>query len=312
MNKFEYVNILTKKEIKSYIEKISTANIQANENLQINKIILFNAYSDYENQIINEYKEKLKDILEYKNLWDTKTCVCGKSMRFIMDYNFWGCPDFKNKSNNHITFKSNEDETIDYRLKKVKVRLNHNWCSDILKITDLKSKIKAKELVNFYESEGLEDLRSKYGYKATVESISSFKIANEQSKIEELKTKKFLESFFDKINYQIYVRFKTKNDNEKIRIIDLIVSDYALVYLIEIKRHNIYIDQDQLNLYFDLIKYLMNKKKDKRILKSLFIVHDFFESKYNYNNCVLFENIQNLNTKSEILSIFNQNIFRIQ
>jgi hypothetical protein len=161
----------------------------------------------------------------------------------------------------------------------------------------------------FYASEGLEDLREKYGYKNSMESISGFVSANLNSKKEEIEIKDFLKQFFNKTSYQVYVKFKRKEESEKVRIIDLIVSDEETVYLIEIKRHNFYINEEQLELYYELVDYLMKTRNDIRELKSLFIVNEFYENTFNQVKCVQFESLKLKNKKVEILTELNSQIY---
>ena len=90
----------------------------------------------------------------------------------------------------------------------------------------------------------------------------------------------------------------------------MIVSDKNQVYLIEIKRHNIYIDEEQLELYFELLNHIMEKNEDKRTLKSLFIVNEFYESSYNFNNCVVFTDLKKLKNKTQITDKFDKYLYK--
>lgn len=313
MKTFEYVEILTKKEINDFIKILDKKNKSSNSNnryLTENKKTLIKEYQKYENDIINVFKSNLKDYEKDLKLWDEKKCLCGKKLKYIDGYNFWGCSDYQNKEKEHLTFKHNQQEYFDSRFKNIKVRLSAHWCTDIIKKVNLVEKIRAKELLLFYISLNLEDLRKKYGYKSTSKSISAYVIANKESKREELEIRTFLEPFFDKVIHQIYVRYKLKTSVEKIKIFDLIVSDKNQVYLIEIKRHNIYIDEEQLELYFELLNHIMEKNEDKRTLKSLFIVNEFYESSYNFNNCVVFKNLKKLKDKIQITDKFDKYLYK--
>jgi hypothetical protein len=313
MKNFEYVEILTKNEVDDFIKFISLKNNSSNsENkyLTKNKKALVKEYNLYENEIINVFTNQLKDYEKELKRWNEKTCVCGKKLKYIDGYKFWGCTDYENNKKEHITFKHNQQEFFDYRFNNIKVRLSAHWCTDIIKKLNLVGKIKAKELLLFYISLNLEDLRKKYGYKSTIKSISAYVIANRESKREELEIQEFLKPHFDKVIHQVYVRYKEKESIEKIKIFDLIVSDKKQVYLIEIKRHNIYIDEEQLELYFELLSHLMKTNNDKRSLKSLFVVNEFYESSYNFNNCIVFEDIKKLKSKAQILKKFDTRIYK--
>ncbi len=310
MNDIEYIKILNAEEKKKYISFLKN---RYNKELQNNKTyiiknrkLLLDSYEKYENEIIKTYKNELTEFKAKINLWNKKECICGKKLRFISSYGFWGCPNYRNESVKHLTFSENQTEIFNERIGNIKVRLSHNWSTEILKNSGLDKHIKAKELLLFYNSEGLEDLREKYGYKNSLKSISSFIYANRDSKQEEKAIKEFLSNYFDNISYQLYIKFKKHNETEKIRIIDLIVSDDNSVFLIEIKRHNIYIDKDQLLLYRQLLEEIMRLNQDKRTLKSLFIVNEFYESQFNENKCVLFDELKMKTNKNEIIRLFNR------
>lgn len=311
MNEYEYIKILTPKEKKSYIKFFKNRTVQNLNKSQLaiqnNKEILLQAYIDYEDEIIKKYKDDLRKFKERVNLWKAKECSCGKKLRFIENYGFWGCPDYKsNRIKKHITFQANQSGIFENQYKNIKVRLSHNWSTDILRKCNISDKIKAKELLLFYKSEGFEDLREKYGYKNSLKSISSFITANRESKKEEKEIKNFLNSFFDKVSYQLYIKFKKLGEEEQIRIIDLIVSDNANVFVIEIKRHNIYIDRKQIKEYYSLIKNIMALSNDERDITSLFIVNEFYDSQFNENKCVLFDELKTKTTKQDILKVFNE------
>ena len=103
--------------------------------------------------------------------------------------------------------------------------------------------------------------------------------------------------------------------NEKIAILDLIVSDQNNIYLIEIKRYPLEIKEEQLNLYFDLLKHILSDKKDKRSFKAVFLISNEYEYDYDYfkqneDRFIYFKNIQNCKNKIEIESKLNSKIFK--
>lgn len=312
--KIEYVKFLNQAEENALISymssqyKIKQKAVQSN--IKSYKEKLINAYHVFESEKIEDYKNELIKLDSKKNLWESKKCICGANLNYIEEYGFWGCPNYKNnKTTNHITFRCNQSELIENQFNYTKVRLSHNWSSEIIKRCGLKGLITAKELLIFYESEGLEDLRSKYGYKNSMKSISAFPTASKHSKKEELEIQNFLEEYFPKSNYQLYVKYKISGQDEKICIIDLIVSDDDYVFLIEIKRHNIYIDEDQITLYFKLLVHKMIQSNDSRKLKGIFVVNEYFNSEYNCNKCIVFEDLKKLKNKSSIIDTFLTNDF---
>ena len=85
--------------------------------------------------------------------------------------------------------------------------------------------------------------------------------------------------YFKKVfkNCERKIQIKYKRTNEKIRrvYLDLIVSNETTVYIIEIKRGCLDTNEEQINLYFDLIYYLLKSKNDKRKCYATFLVIGF-------------------------------------
>lgn len=311
----EYVKFLNKKEISQYIDKRTSfySNLKREVNVEIhkNEKILIKEYERFESSIVEKYKQDLEEFRVKYSLWKTKKCKCGKSLRYINFLNFWGCIDYRNLENEHITFKEDEQQRQLFKrnFNNVKVRLNKDWCTTIIVNSGLKNKIKAKELFLFYQSIGLDDLRVKYDYKSTLTTLSTYEFANKKSKKEESVVKEFLEKHF-KVLYQPYIEYKYKNDQKKICIPDLIISDENLVLIIEIKTHNMYIDENQINLYYQLISHSQKMKTDKRTLASVFVVNEIYESEFNTNSGILIEDLIKLTSKEEIVSYLVKNKFQ--
>lgn len=303
----EYIKFLSKKETSQYIEnrKSFYTGLKKKVNAEIlkNEKRLIQEYEKFESDIIKKYENDLKEFKLKYSLWKTKKCKCGKKIIYISSYNFWGCTDYKSIEKEHITFREDEvqQKLFESYFKNIKVRLNKDWCTTILVNLNLKNKIQAKELFLFYQSLGLDDLREKYGYKNTLLTLSTYEFANKKSKKEERIVKGFLENHFN-ILYQPYIEYKFKNSSKKICIPDLIISDEDIVLIIEIKTHNMYIDEEQLALYHQLISYLQTTKKDNRNLASIFVVNEIYESEFNTNNGVLIEKLINLQSKEDIIN----------
>lgn len=314
-NIIESVKFLKEKEISQFIDYgnslYSELKQKVNVEIKKNEKLLIQEYKKFESSIIEKYKQDLDEFRLKYSLWKTKKCKCGKSLRYISFQNFWGCTDYKNNENEHITFKEDEEQRQQFEnyFKNVKVRLNKDWCTTIIVNSGLKNKIKAKELFEFYQSIAFDDLRKKYGYKSTLETLSTYELANKKSKKEEGIVKEFLKNHF-KILYQPYIEYKYKDAKKRICIPDLIISDENLVLIIEIKIHNMYIDEDQLNLYHELISYYQKMKKDKRSLSSIFVVNEIYESEFNTSNAILIKDLIKLKSKEKIIHFLLENKFQ--
>ena len=311
----EYVKFLNKEEISQFINKRNSlySDLKQNVNIEIqkNEKLLIQEYEKFESRIIEKYNQDLDEFKSKYSLWKKKKCKCGKNLRYIEFLNFWGCTDYKNTKNEHITFKEDKQQKqiFENYFNNIKVRLDKDWCTKIIVNSGLKHKIKAKELFLFYQSIDFDDLRVKYGYNSTLKTLSTYEFANKKSKKEESIVKEFLENHF-KVLYQPYIEYKYKNAEKKICIPDLIISDEDLVLIIEIKTHNMYIDEDQINLYYELISYSKTMKKDKRNLTSIFIVNEIYETEFSTNNGILIENLIKLKSKEEIINYLLKNKFQ--
>lgn len=309
MSTLEYVHIMQTNEVKSYISKFREKAKQTNSITPKYRDSLIDKYHKVEKSCFDKYKIDLDNFKKESQLWKIKKCNCGSNLNFVRNYKFWGCPKYQINNNiKHITFSENHAQILSNKYENIKVRISRDWCTDILKSLNLNKKIKAKELLLFFISNNLNDLRYKYGYNPTIETISSFVKANRRSKIEELEIKDFLEDHFNKSSFQTYIKYKLQNEYERIKILDLIVSDKKSVYLIEIKRNDSFLDLNQLNFYSDLMKKIMLDNNDKRQLKKLFIVYEENEYSYAKLKFVNFKFLKTLSSKKEIEKEFIKNL----
>jgi len=314
-NKIEYVRFLNQDEISRYLQNKKATYIQkkieVNIAIQQNDILLIKEYEKFEIEIIEKYENNLKEFRRNEALWKDKKCKCGVKLRFYTRSNFWGCPDYTNLEEEHITFKEDKQqkEKFDYDFSNVKVRLDKDWCSIIIKRLGLITKVTAKELLLFYQSIGFDDLREKYDYKSTLTTISTYEYANKKSKKEEEIVRDFLSKNF-RVLSQPYVEYKFVDQQKKICIPDLIVSNNDQVFIIEIKTHNFYINEEQLQLYYNLISHCQAISNDRRNLYSIFVVNEIFESEYTNENAILINDLVKLKSKQEIIEFLQQNKFQ--
>lgn len=287
---FEYVKAMTIEEKKQYFDRFSLSNKtkgnQAMQYLSSMESKLITQYEKVDQTIIDNYKKEVKEYCDKINAWETKTCQGCKSKLNKIDVGFgtfWGCPNYKNNAVTHSKFPSNQEEYFAYKKNSLKPRINKDWATDIKKELHLPSYITATNIIDFLEYNGCEDLRAKYNYKSTKESISGFVIANKDSKIEEKEVFDKLEKKnFKSLHKQYYIKYKKTNEVEKIAILDILLSHENKVYIIEIKRFSMYINDEQLELYYNLISYMLMSKNDVREIIPLFCISnkDEFDFKY--------------------------------
>lgn len=311
MKQLEYVRIMSDEEVMKnnlYHRNLQESKERASKNLlENNKDLLVNAYHEYESNAIRYKEDQLQILNDEVKLWNDKICICGKPMRFVSSHGFWGCPDYKNDKKEHITFRFNHDDYLHNQKERLEVEVCKDWATSIIRNNGLREKIKAKQLLLFYKNEGLEDLREKYGNDNTIKSISSYVYAKEKSDKEEQEIKEFFEKHFNTVVSQMNVKYKLKGEKEKLCKIDLLISDEQDVFLIEVKRNTMSVDDEQLSLYYNLIKRIMDDVNDTRTLTPLFIVSN--EDGYDDpNDYFFFENFDDVTDTIElkrIMRMFN-------
>jgi hypothetical protein len=311
----EYAKILKPNELKEFfdsIKKLSESKKTIADNyFYDNEDLFIQTYYEYEQIQIDEYEKQKDEINHLYECWETKTCFgCKSKLRLINSDTgkFWGCPNFRDKSKEHKNFSLNYEEIHTYRKKCVKVRINAHWATDIIKRTNSVKKVKASQLLRSYDAIGLDDLRVKYGYKETLKSISGYVTAKKNSFKEELEITEQLSKYFPKSNSQLGIKYKLKSDIEKVAIIDFILSDNKDVYVIEIKRSVYDVKPEQLQLYYELMDYIMNEANDNRNCIALFIVYN--KETYSFSSdekYVLYEHLKNIDSKKYLKSLFKEN-----
>lgn len=310
----EYAKVMSPEELKGFFKNISniynTKKDSSGKSLNQNHALLVQSYYDYEEEQIKIFSDQKKEIIKSIQLWNNKVCCCSTKLKLIESAygNFWGCPNYKNKSIKHLTFNSNEGAFLENKLGNTRIRINAHWTTDILRRTKLDKSIKAKELVTFYTSFGYEDLREKYGYKSTIESISGYVNAKIKSRVEEKEITEHLTNLFTTSKPQIGINYKLENQNPKVAIIDLILSNNETVYVVEIKRSNYDIKLEQLELYHSLISFILMEKDDTRKCKAVFVIYNKEEYSFSNNEkYVVFDQLNKCECEKEIIEKLDTN-----
>lgn len=312
----EYANIMSSNELSNFFQSISQLYDFKKNNSKVSLLengeLLVNAYYEYERESIKVFSDQRKEIKNSIKAWNEKKCMgCGSKLNLIeSDYsNFWGCPNYRNKNVAHTTFNVNQGHYLSEKLERSHVRIDAHWATHILRKTNLKETIKAKELIDYYLETGLEDLREKYGYQSTIESISGYINAKRNSRVEEEEITKHLTKLFPMSQIQMGIKYKLVDEKEKVAIIDLILSDNDVVNIIEIKRSNFDIKPEQLKLYHSLVSFVLSNKSDKRICQGIFIVYK--KENYSYSDetkYIIFDKLKNIDSKEKVSSIFEKEV----
>lgn len=310
----EFAKIMSPQELKDFYQNILNTNNNKKDSSEIslnqNHDLLVQSYYDYEEEQIKIFSNQRKEITKSILLWNNKECCCGKKLRLIESAygTFWGCPNYSDKSTKHITLNTNEGAFLEHKLQNTRIRINAHWATDILRKTKLDKFIKAKELITFYINYGYEDLREKYGYKPTIESISGYVNAKIKSRIEEKEITEHLTNLFSNSKPQIGINYKLENQNPKVAIIDLILSNDETVYVVEIKRSNYDIKLEQLKLYYSLICFILKENSDERKCKATFLIYN--KEVYSFSNdekYVVFNELEKCKCEKEIIEKLEEN-----
>lgn len=308
----EYSHLLTDKSLAEHINAIRAPNREkknkAGPILEKNKDILIAEYHKVEQRAIQEFKDRHNELRLQKNAFDKKECEhCQRPLKFIRnDYqDYYVCPEFRD-GNQHSKFYVDLEERIQARLPGIKIRIEMDWLTNILKATALRDQIRASDLFKFLEEHGFDDLRAKYGLSGTKRLITSLTRAKQASTQEEREIAAFLRPFFSKCAQQQGIRYKLQGEKDNIAILDLIVSDDKTVYLLEIKREPLYISEHQLTFYQALLQHIMEKAGDRRRIHPVFLVYNTPEYPVPYlaGTYVLYEEIKTLGNAAAIISKF--------
>lgn len=228
------------------------------------------AYLNLANRLRIQYQQEDEKHKQRIALFASKKCYCGSNLRFVPAYGFWGCSNYTDKSQEHFTYNPQ------YGIRKPYLDLKVHWLSDIIDECNLKGKVTAKELLKWYESLGFVDLRAKYKHGSTYQSIGGYEVAKARSIEQELQALDHLSDIYPKVLYQQCITYKLKNDKERVCIPDFICSRINEVWVIDAKLG--YVDDEQMDLYVNLVRHIMSEKKDNRELQGGFIM-DLTQSK---------------------------------
>lgn len=185
-------------------------------------------------------------------------------MRYIKYYNFWGCPNYQD-GKRHSTINPKSE------YKKV----SKDWLTNIISYAGLKGKIKAMNLLNYYTSIGLEDLRVLFEKGGTTEgSINTLPKTNKRSKQQESKCREYLESLYPKVLYQQWIEYKLKSSLKSEKCCpDFICSTDVDVMVCDAKLDPKESDANKMNEYGKLVQWILDQHNDQRLL-SISIIHD--------------------------------------
>jgi hypothetical protein len=303
----EYANIMTPDELNQYLAYFINRNkknkTKASEFLESVEQEVINSYYKHEETCVKTYNDRAKALTHEIKCWKEKKCtLCDSKLRKVTGEfgQFWGCPNFRD-GRSHTRFSLDHDVMFSHKESYTKIKIGVHWATDLLRNLNYPEFIKASDLLSFFEKCGLQDLRLKYEGKVSLQGISSYPQAKAASRKEEKEIIETLRPLFEKNAPQLGIKYKLRGDKEQVAIIDLIASNSNLVFVFEIKRGPIDIDEDQLLLYHQLVTFTLKQVGDSRPCFGTFIVYNpelFISSSWLKTPFALYPNIQALISNS--------------
>jgi len=265
-NILEYARKMTKAEVDNFYSFIRQ---KQDEKIKLAQDTL----EKYAGQLINEYHlfaynsglemdKYAAHIKIARNCYTNQLCECGLKLKlFTNRYNgqqFLGCPDYLDETKRHKAWNYEPGE--DYK------DIFKNWLGVIISNLGLKGKLHTKYLLLFYEENGLEDLQYKHIGISSKILIDRYTNINKSAKEFELRQVEFLRNQWPNVIYQFPVKYKYTGDKERCCFIDILCSNDETICIYECKTSKYDINNDQMNLYIDVVKFINESLKINKLL----------------------------------------------
>lgn len=265
---------------------------------------------DYTNELIlkeeKTYQQRLKSFIDYKKSCREKDkiiddirynnaeylCECGNKLKYVENFNFVGCTNYRDKSKHHsyINYtdweKLNQQE-LNITVNPVEYSKNH---LDLFRVRyDIPKNVKMSVIYKTLKSNGVEFLCDI--------NESRFNIgrnASNNSNLEEILIKEILENKFEKVSYQPGIKYKTESSlNWQVKIPDYICQNSESIFVFDAKKNIDNIDIDQLKFYHELVDFIRFKHGINKQVKSYFIVFDPLNTD-KISNCLTINKLKSL------------------
>ena len=249
----------------------------------------FNKQVDYKNARIKEAKH-IEEVIQNVQAGQSYLCQCGGKLRYIENYNFVGCINYKDNSKKHTSINYPNWEYINnLNPKKYDIEYSTMHLSLFRDQFDIPPFVKVSILHNFLKANNVKilgDLDIDF-YKARNSSLNS---SNEEKIILQI-----LKNKFKQVYHQQGIKYKTNLDfYHKVKIPDYIAINDDSIYLFEAKKTIGNIDTAQLYLYELLLKHMLGNKNIDKIVKCYFIIFDPEFNQEMYNDCLTISKLQDL------------------
>lgn len=298
-----YARWATKKEIDAFHSYIKTKK-QSKEEFT-NKWLANNGstfiqahqsfYNDYLQEINNKAKDNYarrvsqyhKDLIEYESLKNGNgRCDCKGNLRLVKhsEYEFIGCENFRERGFEHFKkYKPSKPWEIE---EEKEVEISTNYLTKLKTLNGFPKELKESILYEYLSINNIDtlvDLSNKYTMLPNIQKKSSRR---------ESIIKPILDSVFEKVYFQKYILIKEHGKRERLLRPDFICIRQNICYVIEQKKNEENINDQQLNNYIAALSYMISQSDKRYSIKGLFIIE---EGEYDLEN--------NIYTIDTILSI---------
>jgi len=210
--------------------------------------------------------QNFKEVEEKIRCFREKQCAfCGGKLNYVSSYGFWGCENYKTIKGKHMSFSGKEP------VIKPRVQVPRDVLAYVLKACGLIKQIKYKPLWEFIKGTGRKDLRLEYGFTPTETLYNGYEKAKINSLKQEAEALVYLRGIWDIVIPQQCIEYKLSGSARSICFPDFICSNKAEVRIIDAKLFAL--DDDQLTLYINLIRHIMQSKGDRRPVTGAYIVY---------------------------------------
>jgi hypothetical protein len=311
---------LDRKRWSKLINRPNETQPQAIAYLQRNQADILFKYREYPKYIIDKYQKKYdayllqrhtyreESLLRYqekrRKLNDLQRghkveCICGGNLRIIKgEYgHFVGCSNYQNKEVKHdnaaLTYlpdEFNEPEIPNFKdWLKGKTPYTKQYLSDFRKWAGMPKWIKASVLFEWLKGLNQEIYNEELSREFYQTSRANFAVA----KIQEGICKEFLSKRFDKVFEQQLLMIKFEGfDYYQYKLPDFICINEKSIWVIELKKSTVNVNNEQLQEYCDALQIIADKKKQEKAVKGLTVFYDIESGKAPVNS-IYIQNLSN-------------------
>jgi hypothetical protein len=203
-------------------------------------------------------KENNKTIDAVKN-GEIVKCSCGNNLKWVENYNFVGCSNYRDLSTEHNHPKNYSDFTDDSKFldSDFEPSISSTYLSVICQIIkkEHNTKIQANNLYEFYILNNVKI----YNNDISRDKFFILRESSALSKKREILIKNILEEHNIRFGYQKNIMYKIKGDCQSHKIPDFVAVINGVYTIIEQKKNIDNINDSQVEFYKELIQFMHPK-----------------------------------------------------